>query len=138
MNSAVSCRNRHQPCNAEQIISGADQISVHLHSLATAVACFAQTAGGLHPAERFLDSFAYPLADRVTRMMSGPRIEGRASWPRIVLRHMGSDIERAATSDEVTGVKALITTQRDAATTRQPFVAHRHCRPPLGPAICRL
>jgi hypothetical protein len=138
MKCAVSCRSRHQSCDSEQIISGADQIGVHLHPLATAVARFAQTADGFHPAEGFLDAFAYPLADGVTRIMSGAYVQCGASRPPIILRHVRRDVERTAGRDEVAGVITLVATQGDPATAHQPFVGHCDCRPPFGQAVCRL
>ena len=104
MNSAISCGSRHQSRNSEQIVGGADQIGMHLHPRAATVARFAQTADGLHPAEGLLDSLTDPLADRVTRMTSGPRVEGRTAAPRIILCHVWGDGERAAGGDELAGV----------------------------------
>src|SRR5215472_15679560 len=95
MNLTVSCRSGPQSRDSEQVVGGGDQIGVHLHSFAATVASFAQTADGLHPAEGLLDSFAYPLADRIIRMMGGPCAEGGASGSRLILRHVRSDVERA-------------------------------------------
>src|SRR6201993_2856088 len=103
MKSVVSCGSSQQSCDSEQIVGGADQIGVHLHPRAAAVACLAQTADGLHPAEGLLDSFTDRLADCVTRMTSGPRVESGTSRPRIILRHVRGDIERAAGRDETAG-----------------------------------
>src|SRR2546427_716156 len=82
MNSAISRGSGHQSRDSEQIVGGADQIDVHLHPRTAAVARLAQTADGLHPAERLLDSFTDPLADCVTPMTSRPRVECGTSGPR--------------------------------------------------------
>ena len=44
------------------------------------MAQFAETADGLHPAERLLDQFAFPLTDRVARMSRGASVD-RAPAP---------------------------------------------------------
>src|SRR6201981_3037725 len=138
MKAVVSCGSSQQSCDSEQIVGGADQIGVHLHPPAAAVARLAQTADGFHPAEGLLDSFTYPLADCVTRMTSGPRVESGTSGPRVILCHVRGDIEPAAGRDELARVIALIAAQRDSMTARQSFIDHCHRRPPLGQAVGRL
>src|SRR3984893_1143303 len=138
MNSAVSYWSGQQPCDSDQVVGGADQIGVHLYPLAATVARFAQTADGLHPAEGLLDSFTDPLADRITRLTGGPRVECGTSGPRLILRHVRGNVERPTAGDEVAGVVTLIAAQGDAAAARQSFVSHRDRRPSLGPAIRRL
>ena len=67
---------------------------MHLNSLTSTIASFAQTADALHPAERFLDLFANPLTDSVTAMAHGARIERRTAGTGQVTCHMRGDIEQ--------------------------------------------
>src|SRR6266702_2277664 len=138
MNSVVSCWSGQQPCDSEQIVGGADQIGVHLHALAATVARFAQTADGLHPAESLLDSFPPPLTDRITRMPGGARVERGTPRPRVILCHVRSDLECAARRDEAVSIVALVPSQSNSATARQPLVGHRLRRAPLSFAVRRL
>jgi len=108
MNSGVSCWSCQQPCDSEQIVGGANQIGLHLHPLADTVARFAQTADGLHPAEGLLDSFTDPLADRISRLTGGPRVECGTSGTRLILRHVRGNVECPTGDDEVAGVLTLI------------------------------
>src|ERR1700746_3964583 len=114
MSSVVSSGSGQQPCDSEQIVGGANQIGVHLHPLAAPVGCLAQTADGLHPAEGRLYSFPDPLADRITRLTGGARVERGTSRPRIILRHVRGNVECATARDEAAGVVALIRAQGDA------------------------
>src|ERR1019366_1502541 len=67
----VSCWSRTESGHSQEVVGSGDQIGMHLHPLATAIARAPQPADGLHPAEGFFDPFADPLADRVTRMAYG-------------------------------------------------------------------
>ena len=67
----VSCWSRTESGDSQEVVGSGDQIGMHLHPLATAIARAPQPADGLHPAEGFFDPFADPLADRVTRMAYG-------------------------------------------------------------------
>jgi|HubBroStandDraft_4_1064222.scaffolds.fasta_scaffold544271_1 hypothetical protein len=52
--------------DAQEVVGGRYQVGMHLNSLTSTIASFAQTADALHPAERFLDLFAHPLTDSVS------------------------------------------------------------------------
>ena len=104
----VSCWSRTESGDSQEVVGSGDQIGMHLHPLATAIARAPQPADGLHPAEGFFDPFADPLADRVTRMAYGAGVERRAARSRQVLRHVRGDLERAAGLDEVAGIIARI------------------------------
>src|SRR5262249_53747253 len=132
MSSAVSCGSGQQPCYSEQIVGGTNQIGVHLHPLAATVGRFAQTSDRLHPAKGFLDSFADRLADDITRLTGGARVESGTSRPRIILRHVRSNVECATGGNEAAGVVALIGAQGDAAAARPSFGGPRCSRPSLG------
>src|SRR5207302_6073865 len=74
------------------------------------------------------DSFADPLADRVTRMSRGPAIDRRAAAACEVLRYVRRDIQLAAALDETAGVEALVASESDALIARQVVVHHLQCR----------
>jgi hypothetical protein len=72
----LSC-GRRQTIEVRQIVGGADQMGVVLHTSNAAHA--AQATVGFHPPEDLLDPPALLLADRVAGMPCGARIEsGRA------------------------------------------------------------
>src|SRR6266851_3891381 len=71
MTPAVSCGGGRQARDSQQVVGGGDQVGVPLHPRASAIAGFAQSADGLHPAESLLDPLAHPLTDRITRMPGG-------------------------------------------------------------------
>ena len=61
-----SCRGANELGDPQEVVTGGDQVGVHLHPLATAIASAAQSADSLHPAEGLFDSFADPLTDGIT------------------------------------------------------------------------
>jgi hypothetical protein len=74
-----------------------------------------EVADRLDPAEDLLDPLAHSLADCVARPIGGAQVERRAARPSLILRHVGSDIERAATRHERRRVVALVASNRDPA-----------------------
>jgi hypothetical protein len=62
---------------------------MHLRSLTTVIASAAQTSDGFHPAEGLLDPLADSLADGVTAMAHGARVNRRAAEARRILGHLG-------------------------------------------------
>ena len=138
LNTTDSCRSRHQSRDPEQVIGGANEIGVHLHSVASPVAGFAKSTDCLHPAEALLDSFTYPLTDRVALMTRGTRIERRASRPCEILCDMRGDLEFPTRGDELAGVITFVAAQGDSTAAGQAFVGHRDRRTPLGSAVGRL
>src|SRR5262249_31039983 len=136
--TAASCGSRHQARDAKQVVGGASEIGVHLHSSASAEAGFAQPTDRLHPAEGLLDPFADPLTDRVARVTRGARVERRASGPPEILRHMGGNLEFPTRCDEIAGVITFVPAQGDSAAPSQAFISHRDRRTALGSAVRRL
>lgn len=124
--------------DSDEVVGGSDDVTVHLDSIASAVARSAQTADALHPAERFLDPLSDPLTDRVTRMARGAGVERGTARACLIPRHMRSDFERATGSDEVTGIVALVPAQRDPLRSGQALVSHCDRRAALGVSVCRL
>src|SRR6266481_8977620 len=76
-------------------------------------------------AEALFDPFAHPLTDRITRMAGGARVERGTPRPRVILSHVRGDLECAARRDEAIRIVALVPSQSNAATARQPLVGHR-------------
>jgi len=68
--------------------------------------------------------FADWSTDRVTHMPRGTPIERGAARPRMILGHVGSDLERATGSDKIARVVALVATERDPLSPREPLVGH--------------
>src|SRR5215469_88695 len=137
LSATASRESRHQPRDAEQVVGGTNKVDVHLHSLASAVASFAQPTHCLHPAEGLLDPFTYPLTGRITRMVRGTRVERRASGPREILCHVRGDLQLPTRGDKVAGVITLVPAQSDSAAASQSFISHRDRRAPLGSAVRR-
>jgi hypothetical protein len=81
------------PARARRFARGCrrgDQGGVHLHSLASAITCAAQTADGLHPAKGLLDALANPLTDLVARMTHRANVDRRVTCARLA-GHVPSD-----------------------------------------------
>ena len=85
-------RSCQQISHADQIVSGCGEGENPADAKQTAVPCFAQHSNGLHPAEYFLDSFAFLLADFVTGVTSGALVNGASARAFGVLRNMGRDV----------------------------------------------
>src|SRR5271165_2500134 len=97
---------------------------MHLHPLAAAIACLAQAADSLHPAEGLFDLFADRLTDGVAGMPDGARVERRATRTRLILGHVRGNAKCATVRDEVTSIVALVASQRDAAAAGQGSIDH--------------
>ena len=120
-------------CDPQQVVSGADQVGGETGSLDAPIARAPEVADRLDPAEDLFDPLAHSLAHRVSRPIGGAMVECRASGPPLVLRYMGSDIERAAVRHESRRVVALVAGHRDPA---RPANLLEHLQPLLafGPA----
>src|SRR4029077_4336829 len=89
--------------DANEIVGGGCQHKEPLHQVTTAMACLAQAADGLHPAERLFDPVALDRADAIAVMAGGARIDRRTAVG-VVLRDMRGAAAFAAAGDEVSGV----------------------------------
>ena len=108
-----SSRNRQNFADASEIVGSRGEHEEPFDQLAPAVSCLAHDPYRLHPAKRFLDPFAFALADLVTAMAGGARIDRRAT-SRIVLGDMRHAALFAAAGDEVGGVVVLVVVERAA------------------------
>src|SRR6266849_10513820 len=80
-----------------------------------------------------------PLTDRITPMAGGgARVERGTPRPCVILGHVRGDLEGAARRDEAVSIVALVPSQSNAATARQPLAGHRLRRAPLSSALGRL
>src|SRR5271154_1544809 len=89
---ADSSRRRQNFGDANEVVGGRGQYEEPLHQVSSSMACLAQPADGLDPAERLLDPLALDRADAIAGMTGGARIDGRTAIG-VVLR----DMRRAAT-----------------------------------------
>src|SRR4029077_4459270 len=101
--------------DANEIVGGGCQHKEPLHQVTTAMACLAQAADGLHPAERLFDPFALDRADAIAVMAGGARIDRRTAVGG-VLRDMRGAAWFAAAGDEVSGVVVLVAAHRAAGS----------------------
>src|SRR6202034_3530010 len=72
---------RSQSTQPQQVVGGADEVRVQLHSGDAAEARAAQATPALHPAENLFDPLALSLADPVARMPSRASIQPRGVAP---------------------------------------------------------
>lgn len=73
-------------------------------------------ANDLHPAEGFFDPLTDLLAYGISRMTSGPLIDGGCS-AGVVLSYMGCDVKISQVLDKIAGVVAFICTYGYATRT---------------------
>jgi hypothetical protein len=137
MNFCGFMRSRHQRCDFEPVVGGADQVSVQLHPLPAATARLPQAADSSSSSQRFLDSLAHPLAESVTEMMSSTSIEPRSLRARQILGYGRGNLQRAAFSDEVAGTESSVGTQPNPTAASEAFVSHGQRGAPLGKAVGR-
>src|SRR6516162_6139756 len=87
-------RRGHQPCQADQVVSGTDEIASEVDLLQTPEPCFAEAAHGFEPAEDFLNFHANSLADGIPHVSRCPTVDGTAPTSR-VLRDVRRDVSGA-------------------------------------------
>src|SRR5579864_539238 len=95
-------------CDPQQVVGGADQVGGETGPFDAPIARATEVADRLDPAENLLDPLAHALTHHVARPIGGAQVERRAAPPALILRHVGSDIERAATRHERRRVVALV------------------------------
>jgi hypothetical protein len=116
-------------CDPEEVVGGADQISRESGPLHAPIARATEVADRLDPAEDFLDPLAHSLAHRVSRPTGGAQVERRATRTPLILRHVWSDIERAAARHKRRRVVALVASHRNSA---RPANLLEHLQPLLA------
>jgi hypothetical protein len=81
--------------------------SVQLGAVEAAVGSFAQAGHGFHPAEDLFDPLAYPLAHHFVAMANGAAVKCRAAGATFIGCDVGSDLERAARGEDLSGISCL-------------------------------
>src|SRR5215204_1791493 len=102
----LSCQ-RLQSSQAQQVVSGADNVRVELYAPQTARERAAQSAVLFHPTENFFDALALALADGVASVPSGASIQSR----RLAALHHGnvrSDLASPQVRNKILAVIALV------------------------------
>src|SRR5215469_11709926 len=97
--------------NADEIVGGGRQHEEPFDQRPSTMACLAQTADGLDPAEGFLDPLPLDGADAITGVTGGAGIDRRAAVG-IVLRHMRRTATFTAAGHEVSGIVVLVAAHR--------------------------
>src|SRR6188472_4319423 len=97
--------------DANEIVCGRRQDEEEFDQHPPAVSGFAQTADGLHPAERLFDPLALDCADAIAGMSGRTGIDRRAAIG-IVLRDMWRAAAFATAGHEVSGVIVLVAAHR--------------------------
>ena len=116
-------------CDPQEVVGRADQVGGETGPLDAPIARAPEVADRLDPAEDLLDPLAHALAHRVARPTGGAQVERRAARPPLILRHVGSDLERAAARHERRRVVALVAGHRDPA---RPANLLQHLQPLLA------
>src|SRR5579863_8496490 len=111
---------RSQSAEPQQVVGSADKMGMQLHSSDAAKARATQPAPALHPAEDLLDPLALSLADRVTGVASGARIQPRGV-AALNLRDVRADAAAAQPHHEGLVVIALVRAQTDWLQTLAPL-----------------
>ena len=102
-------RLRHEIAHPNQVVSGRREGEHPSDFVRPPEPRLALQGNCLHPAEDFLDTFSFSLADGVARLTRGPRING-ATPVGVVLRHMRRDTELFHLLHEVRCIIAAIRT----------------------------
>src|SRR6266536_4032110 len=94
----------------------------------------AAAAYGLDPAERFLDTFADPLAHLMSGVAGGASVDGASSVGG-VLRDVGGDPASPAFGHEARGVVGLVRGNRPSPFAFREPAEHLRGRLPFGSAV---
>src|SRR5271157_1892524 len=87
--------------HTHQVISGTSEREYPVHLENPAMTHFPQQRDRLQPPETFFDALPLSLADGITGVSRGPRIDGAPASALIVLRHVGRDSQMAALGHEI-------------------------------------
>src|SRR5512135_2927964 len=108
-----SLSSRTELRDSQQIVGSRYQVGGEAGPLDPSIARAPKVTDRFAPAEDFLDSLAYPLAQRVTGPAGGALVEGRASGSPLILRNMRCDVEFATSGHESRAVIALVASDGD-------------------------
>ena len=128
----AACHHDRHSRHSQQVVRSHGELEVLIDSLQAAKHGLSDPAHGLGPAERLLNPFADSLAQPVTRMACGSRVDGTAPATSVVARHVRGDVALTATGDEVAGVIGFVGTETaataDAGGARRASPAPRDVR----------
>src|SRR5689334_3528947 len=108
-----SYRCRQDLRDANEIVGSSGQNKEPFDQRPSAMACLAQTANGLDPAEGFLDPLPLDRADAIAGVAGRAGIDGRAAV-RVVLRDVRRAAALAASGHEVSCIVVLVAAHRAA------------------------
>src|ERR1017187_3496518 len=94
----------------------------------------AQQSNILHPAEALLDALALLLADGVTGVPCGARVDGAATCPARVLCYMRRHVHMAAFSGKLPRIETLVAAHRDPPVARN-LLQHQQGGISLGASV---
>src|SRR3954466_10088465 len=117
--ASQGCRGQ-EAAHADDVVRGGGEGEDPADERTATVTQFPQAANGLHPAEYLFDQLAFALADLVSRVARGPRVDRAAAARRDVLRDVRRDIHPAQFGDDGRIVVPLVGAERDPAA-RPPF-----------------
>jgi hypothetical protein len=116
----------------EEVVGRADQMGGKPGPLQAAIAGAAEAADRLEPAEDLLDPLAHELTDSISRPADGAQVEGRTTWPPLILRHVRRDVERPAARNELGSIVTLV--GRNGDPVKPPPLQHLQPLLAFGPA----
>jgi hypothetical protein len=93
----------------------------------------AAAADRLEPAEDLLDPLAHALTDSISRPADGAQVEGRTTWPPLILRHVRRDVERPAARNELGSIVTLV--GRNGDPVKPPPLQHLQPLLAFGPPV---
>src|SRR5579863_6342277 len=100
-----SCGLSEESSNSQQVVGSTEHVGRELVAMEPLEPGLAEVADRLHPAEDLLDPLSEPLADRIARVPSRARVDGRVP---LLPCDVGRDVARAATLHEVACVVTLV------------------------------
>src|SRR5512133_1308446 len=115
----------HQLGDPEQVVGGGDEVSGELRALLPSESGLPEARDGLRPAEDLFDPLPDSLAYLVAGVANRPPVH-RGAPPLVAgLRDVRRDSPLAASSDEVGGVVAGVSSESDARGVRYVLVEQR-------------
>src|SRR5690606_24994032 len=110
----LSWTRNSQPCHPGEIVSGPDHEGSHLRPRPAFETCPPKSTHGLEPAEDLLDALPQPLADGISRVTRGARVDGRAGRALVILGDMRRDVPCATRIHERGVIISFVRRDRDA------------------------
>src|SRR5579859_3644545 len=118
---ALHRRLRQQVSRSHQVVSRRGEREHPLHPRLPAMSQLPQQTYGLHPAKNLFYSFAHPLADLITCVPRGASIDGTATSPLLVPRHVRRHLLLSQGLYQVLLVVSFVSAQRHALLSTHFF-----------------